>query len=90
MFFTGHFEGSRPEWCISSMIYSRDTPFWSETLNSEGICTWRGEGGEGGGGYLARNMNATRLEYATLLSFTHASFLQYSNCLITVITFLQL
>ena len=25
-------EGSRPEWCISSMIYSRDTPFWSETL----------------------------------------------------------
>ena len=23
-------EGSRPEWCISSMIYSRDTPFWSE------------------------------------------------------------
>ena len=27
-----HFEGSRPEWCISSMRYSRDTPFWSETL----------------------------------------------------------
>ena len=27
-----HFEGSRPEWCISSMIYSRDTPFWSGTL----------------------------------------------------------
>ena len=25
-------EGSRPEWCISSMIYSVDTPFWSETL----------------------------------------------------------
>ena len=25
-------EGSQPEWCISSMIYSRDTPFWSETL----------------------------------------------------------
>ena len=24
-------EGSRPEWCISSMIYSRDTPFWLET-----------------------------------------------------------
>ena len=21
-------EGSQPEWCISSMIYSRDTPFW--------------------------------------------------------------
>ena len=28
------FEGSQPEWCISSMIYSRDTPFWSETLNT--------------------------------------------------------
>ena len=28
-----HFEGFRPEWCISSMIYSRDTPFWSGTLN---------------------------------------------------------
>ena len=25
-------EGSRPEWCISSMMYSRDTPFWSKTL----------------------------------------------------------
>ena len=25
-------EGSWPEWCILSMIYSRDTPFWSETL----------------------------------------------------------
>ena len=25
-------EGFRPEWCISSMIYSRDIPFWSETL----------------------------------------------------------
>ena len=26
-------EGSRPEWRISSMIYSRDTPFWSGTLD---------------------------------------------------------
>ena len=26
-------EGSRPEWCISSMIYSRDIPFWSEILD---------------------------------------------------------
>ena len=26
------FEGSRPEWCISSMIYNRYIPFWSETL----------------------------------------------------------
>ena len=25
-----HIEGFRPEWCISRMIYSRDTPFWSE------------------------------------------------------------
>ena len=22
-----------PEWCLSSMIYSKDTPFWSETLD---------------------------------------------------------
>ena len=28
-----YMEGSWPEWCISSMIYSRDTPFWSEILN---------------------------------------------------------
>ena len=28
-----HIEGSRPEWCISSMIYSRDRPFWSGTLD---------------------------------------------------------
>ena len=26
-------EGSQPEWCISSLMYSGDTPFWSETLN---------------------------------------------------------
>ena len=25
-------EGSRPEWCISSMVYSGNTPFWLETL----------------------------------------------------------
>ena len=31
------FEGSRPEWCISSMIYSRDTPFWPGTLDLVGI-----------------------------------------------------
>ena len=24
-------KGSGPEWCISSMIHSRDTPFWSGT-----------------------------------------------------------
>ena len=30
-----HFKGSRPEWCISSMIYSRDIPFWSKTLDLE-------------------------------------------------------
>ena len=29
-------KGSRPEWCISSMICSRDTPLWSETLEIEG------------------------------------------------------
>ena len=29
------FEGSQPEWSISSMIYSRDTPFWSGTLEAD-------------------------------------------------------
>ena len=28
---TFYCEGSRPEWNISSTIYSRDIPFWSET-----------------------------------------------------------
>ena len=32
------FEGSQPEWCISSMIYSKDTPFWSETLEYHVVC----------------------------------------------------
>ena len=26
-------EGSRPEWCISSMIYSRDIPFYLGTMD---------------------------------------------------------
>ena len=28
-----YIEDFRPEWCISSMIFSRDTPFWLETLD---------------------------------------------------------
>ena len=28
-----HTQGSGPEWCISSMLYSRNTPFWSGTLD---------------------------------------------------------
>ena len=28
-------ESSQPEWCISSMIYSRDTPFWPGTLDRD-------------------------------------------------------
>ena len=28
-------QGSRPKWCILSMIYSRDTPFWSEALGNK-------------------------------------------------------
>ena len=28
-----YIEGSRPEWCIPSMIYSRDTPFWLGILD---------------------------------------------------------
>ena len=31
-YFPSHIEGSRPKWCISSMTYSGDTPFWSEIL----------------------------------------------------------
>ena len=30
--FHNNIEGSRPGSCISSMIYSRDTPFWLETI----------------------------------------------------------
>ena len=26
-------KGSQPEWCVSSLMCSRDTPFWSETLD---------------------------------------------------------
>ena len=50
------YRGSRPEWCISSMIYSRDTPFWSGTLeyimmvSSTVNKEWRGGGGGGRGG----------------------------------------
>ena len=33
-------EGSLPEWCISSMLYSRGTPFWSETLEIRPISMW--------------------------------------------------
>ena len=28
-----YIEGSGPEWCISSMLYGQDTPFWSATLD---------------------------------------------------------
>ena len=28
-----YIEATQPEWCISSMTYSGDTPFWSETLD---------------------------------------------------------
>ena len=33
-----YIEGSQPEWRISSMIYSRDTPFWSGTLDISPSC----------------------------------------------------
>ena len=29
--------GFPPEWCMSSMIYSGDTPFWSETLDINNV-----------------------------------------------------
>ena len=28
-----HIEGSRPEWCISTIYHAWDAPFWSGTLN---------------------------------------------------------
>ena len=28
-----YFEGSRPEWCISTIYHAWDTPFWSGTLD---------------------------------------------------------
>ena len=34
-------EGSRPEWCISSMVYSRDASFWSGTLVVWSCFAWR-------------------------------------------------
>ena len=38
--FTGFYiEGFQPEWCISTMIYCQDTPFWSETLNMQHYST---------------------------------------------------
>ena len=33
-----HIEGSRPDWCISRMIYSGDTPFWPGTLDMQWHC----------------------------------------------------
>ena len=30
-----HIEGSGPEWYISCMLYSQDTPFWSGRLDME-------------------------------------------------------
>ena len=36
-----YIEGSRPEWCMSSMIHNKDTPFWSGTLDivlSHSLC----------------------------------------------------
>ena len=30
-----HIERSEPEWYISSMLYSRDIPFWSGTLDTD-------------------------------------------------------
>ena len=33
-----YIEGSRPEWCVSSMVYSRNTPFWSGTLDMQVPC----------------------------------------------------
>ena len=51
-----HIEGSQPEWCMPSMIYSGDTPFWSDTLDIHYIHDHKHDihfssaGVEGGGG----------------------------------------
>ena len=39
-----YFKGSRPEWCISSMIYNRDIPFWSGNLDllCQSVGVWLG------------------------------------------------
>ena len=37
-------EGFRPEWYISIMIYSRDTPFWSDTLDTQSLMSSTVEG----------------------------------------------
>ena len=34
-----YIEGSGSEWCISSMLYSQNTPFWSGTLDLFLLCT---------------------------------------------------
>ena len=35
------FEGSQPEWCISTIFHAWDTPFWSKTLDNFVLCwTW--------------------------------------------------
>ena len=35
--FVLHIEGSQPEWCISSMMYSTEIPFWSETFDMNNV-----------------------------------------------------
>ena len=54
-----YIDGSRPDWCISSMMNNGDTPFWLETLdivigaawlNSMSVHFTTEKKGRGGGG----------------------------------------
>ena len=59
-----HFEGSWPEWCISSVIYSRDTTFWSGTVDL--VCDLVLESNNG--------LNASSLSFALLLTAFYITF----------------
>ena len=61
-------EGSRPEWCISSMIYSRDTPFWSES--HEWMGAWVGRWKEGARGIQLHPQRATNPVVSSVWSVT--------------------
>ena len=64
-----HIEGSQPEWCIWSMIYSGDIPVWSETLDID-LCS------QSCGSALA----ATLVQSATHQSVRHGKNLNASLC----------
>ena len=78
-----HIEGSCPEWCISSMIYSRDTPFWLETLDSKLDQDWSDTTGK------MLNIEGSRSEwcisiiYRYIMLETHHSGREPSICAVS-------